>query len=109
MPDVSPAPAPASPRLTKVARVVRWLDDEGLDLYCVGTLAFIIIVIIALYVFLCLYIGLFVTTGDENTYYGPRMINTRFVGYIAGSIALIRQPYDHLCLHFWLPIHSEIS
>ena len=87
-------------------------DEEGLDLYYVATLAVTIIVILAFYVYLYLCVGLFVTSGDENsqnTYYGPRMINTRFVGYIAGSIALIRQPYDHLCLHFWLPIHSEIS
>ena len=46
MPEVSPAPA--SPRLTKVARVVRWLEEEGLDLYCVAT-PVIIIVILAFY------------------------------------------------------------
>ena len=67
MPDVSPAPAPASPRLTKVARVVRWLEEEGLDLYYVATLAVIIIVILAFYVYLYLCVGLFVTSGDEDS------------------------------------------
>ena len=65
MPEVSPASA--SPRLTKVARVVRWLEEEGLDLYCVATLAVTIIVILAFYVYLYLCVGLFVTSGDEDS------------------------------------------
>ena len=60
MPDMSPAMA--SPRLTRWNKVVRWLDDQGLDLYHVATLAIIILVIMAFYI----YFGLLMS-GDEDT------------------------------------------
>ena len=60
MPDMSPAPA--SPRLTRWDKVVRWLDDRGLDLYHVATLAALILVIMTFYI----YFGL-LASGDEDT------------------------------------------
>ena len=60
MPDMSPALA--SPRLTRWDKVVRWLDDQGLDLYHVATLAALIIVIMTFYI----YFGL-LASGDEDT------------------------------------------
>ena len=60
MPDMSPALA--SPRLTRWDKVVRWLDDQGLDLYHVATLAALILVITTFYI----YFGL-LASGDEDT------------------------------------------
>ena len=60
MPDMSPALA--SPRLTRWDKVVRWLDDRGLDLYHVATLAALILVIMTFYI----YFGL-LASRDEDT------------------------------------------
>ena len=56
------SPALASPRLTRWDKVVRWLDDRGLDLYDVATLAALILVIMTFYI----YFGL-LASGDEDT------------------------------------------
>ena len=63
MPEVSPAPA--SPRLTRWDKVMRWLHDQGLNLYHVAILAAnaaIIFVIMAYYS----YFGL-LRSGDEDS------------------------------------------
>ena len=59
------SPAPASPRLTRWEELVRWLHDQGLNLYYVAILAAnaaIILVIMAYYI----YFGHLVS-GDEDS------------------------------------------
>ena len=58
------SPTSASPRPSRWEDLVLWLDEQGVDLYMVSTLAVIILIITALYI---VYISLLLISGDEGS------------------------------------------
>ena len=64
MSNVSPTSASPRPRPSRWEDLVLWLDEQGVDLYMVSTLAVIILIITALYI---VYISLLLISGDEDS------------------------------------------
>ena len=58
------SPTSASPRPSRWEDLVLWLDEQGVDLYMVSTLAVIILIITALYI---VYISLLLISGNEDS------------------------------------------